>query len=304
MLVSFLAAAQYPPPAFDIQGHRGARGLEPENSIPAFLLALDSGVTTLELDLAVSRDGQLVVSHEPWMNASICSQPDGNNISDADEMKFNLFQMDYADIKNWDCGSRGNPDFPQQKRRSVNKPLLRDVIIAAEEHIKNYTRYEVNYNIEIKSDPKGDNIYHPDPKTFSEMVIRTLDEYLPLERISIQSFDFRVLQYIHRHHPEIHLAALIESEQSVSEQLEILGFIPDIWSPSFKLLSKEQVTQIKVMHPTSRPGNHVRVIPWTVNEVQDMLRMKTWSTDGFITDYPDRALHYKNTLGIRSGQEK
>ena len=304
MVISFLSHAQYPLPVFDIQGHRGARGLEPENSIPAFLLALDSGVTTIELDLAVSRDGQLVVSHEPWMNASICSKPDGTTIAEKDEMKYNLFQMDYAEIKSWDCGSRGNPDFPEQKHRSTFKPLLRDVIIAVEAHIKNYTRYEVNYNIEIKSDPKGDDVYHPDPKTFSDLVIKTLDEYLPFERINIQSFDFRVLQYIHQHHPEIHLAALIEGEKTVAEQLEHLGFTPDTWSPYYELLNKEMVAELKLLNPTSRPHNHVRVIPWTVNEVKDMLLMKTWHTDGIITDYPDRALRYKNTFGIKSGVTK
>jgi glycerophosphoryl diester phosphodiesterase len=148
----FKAPAQSYIPKFDIQGHRGARGLMPENTIPAFLLALDSGVTTIELDLAVTKDKKLVVSHEPWMSAAICINPEGAYTS-KDERKYNIYKMTYDQVKLWDCGSKGNERFPQQQKMSVSKPLLSDVIIAIENHIKSYTRYEVDYNIEIKTLP-------------------------------------------------------------------------------------------------------------------------------------------------------
>src|SRR5258708_36076366 len=92
-------------PKFDVQGHRGARGLMPENTIPAFLLALDSGVTTLEMDLAITKDKQVVVSHEPWMSAAYCLDPAGKEIKEKDEKKYNIFQMGYEQLKLWDCGS-------------------------------------------------------------------------------------------------------------------------------------------------------------------------------------------------------
>ncbi len=136
-----LLIAQAYTPKFDIQGHRGARGLRPENTIPAFLLSLDSGVTTVELDVAVTADGQLVVSHEPWMSASICSDPSGKAFDQKTEMKNNIYHMTYEQVKQWDCGSKGNPNFPQQLKMSATKPLLSDVIVAVENHIKSFTRY-------------------------------------------------------------------------------------------------------------------------------------------------------------------
>jgi glycerophosphoryl diester phosphodiesterase len=283
-------------PKFDIQGHRGARGMMPENTIPAFLMALDSGVNTIELDLAVTKDGQLVVSHEPWMSASICMNPSGKSFDEKSERKNNLYQMTYEQVKQWDCGSKGNANFPQQMKMMVDKPLLSDVIVAVENHIKNFTRYEVDYSIEIKSIPQGDNKFHPKPAVFSDMVYNLVDQYLPLDRIVIQSFDFRVLKYWHEKYPEVRLAALVENKKSVDENLADLGFIPSIYSPYFKLITREHV---KELH-----NKKVRVIPWTVNEPGDMLSLKGMDVDGFITDYPNRAAKFRRTLNIQSRGRK
>ncbi len=130
-------------PKFDVQGHRGARGLMPENTIPAFLLALDSGVTTLEMDLVITKDKQVLVSHEPWMSAAYCLDSSGREIKEKDEKRYNIFQMNYDEVKGWDCGSKGNPGFLEQKKMKVSKPLLAEVIVAVENHIKNFTKYEV-----------------------------------------------------------------------------------------------------------------------------------------------------------------
>ena len=153
LFVSFATASlsQVYIPTFDLQGHRGARGLRPENTVPAFILALDSGVTTVELDLAITRDKQVIVSHEPWMSASICLQPDGSEIPGNDEKAFNIFEMDYSTIQQFDCGSKSSNKFPEQVKMKVPKPLLKDVIIAVEHHIKSNGLYEVDYNIEIKT---------------------------------------------------------------------------------------------------------------------------------------------------------
>jgi len=275
------ATAQIYIPTFDLQGHRGARGLRPENSIPAFILALDSGVTTIELDLAISKDKQVVVSHEPWMSASICLKPDGSQISAQEEKSFSLYEMDYEQIRKFDCGSKGNAKFPEQVKMPTFKPLLKDVIIAVEHHIRNYGLYEVDYNIEIKSSPSGDNKQHPTPEVFSDLVHNLIDQYLPLERVVIQSFDFRVLKYWHEKYPDIRLAALIENTKTVDANLRTLGFNPSVYSPHYKLLTKEVVDHLRDVD--------IRVIPWTVNEVGDMRKMLQWKVDGFITDYPDRA---------------
>lgn len=288
-----MAQTVYPQyiPKFDVQGHRGARGLRPENSIPAFLLALDSGVTTIELDVVVTKDKQVLVSHEPWMSAAICLDPAGNALQPKDERKTNIYQLTYEQVKQFDCGSLGNKNFPEQEKMSVYKPLLNDVIVAVENHIKSYASYEVDYNIEIKSTPEGDKKFHPSVEEYSDLIYNLVDQYLPLERVVIQSFDFRVLRYWHKKYPNIRLAALVENLKSIDANLNDLGFKPNIYSPYFKLLSKDKVNYLH--------SKKVRVIPWTVNEVSDMLSLKGMGVDGFITDYPNRAKKYKMTLNIQ-----
>ncbi len=278
-------------PKFDVQGHRGARGLRPENTIPGFLLAIDSGVTTIELDVVITKDKQVVISHEPWISASICLDPTGTPLEPKGEKKLNMYQLTYDEVKQFDCGSLGNKNFPQQEKFKVSKPLLNDVIIAVENHIKSYASYEVDYNIEIKSSPDGDKKFHPSVEEFSDLVYNVVDQYIPIERLVIQSFDFRVLKYWHHKYPHVRLAALVENTKSIESNLNTLGFKPSIYSPYFKLLSKEKV---RYLH-----SHKIRVIPWTVNEVSDMLSLKGMGVDGFITDYPDRAKKYKMTLNIQ-----
>ena len=273
-------------PKFDLQGHRGARGLKPENSIPAFLLALDSGVTTIEMDVVITKDKQVIVSHEPWMESDICLKPDNSPITKAEGMKLNIYKMTYDEVKQYDCGSKVNKKFPQQEKLKISKPLLSDVIVAVETHIKSYTQYEVDYNIEIKSAKEGDNVYHPSVEEYSDLVYKLLDEYLPMDRVVIQSFDFRVLKYWHEKYPQVRLAALVENKKSVYRNLSELGFNPSIYSPDFKLLEKDDVQYLQ--------KEKIRVIPWTVNETEDMKKLMQMGVDGFITDYPDRA----STLGL------
>ncbi len=304
-------SAQYIP-RFDIQGHRGARGLRPENTIPAFLLALDSGVTTIELDVAITKDKLVIVSHEPWMSSDICLDPNGNDIPKKEEMKFNIYQMTYEEVKQFDCGLKPHERFPEQQKMKIHKPLLSDIIIAVENRIKNFSTYEVDYNIEIKSLPEGDSKFHPAVEEYSELVFNLVDQYIPLERLVIQSFDFRVLKYWHEKHPEVRLAALVENKKTVDQNLNVLGFIPSIYSPDFKLLTNESVeylhTKTFVMPPStdkksSITSNKLRVIPWTVNEIDDMLALKGMGVDGFITDYPNRAAKFKMTLNIKAGKK-
>jgi len=283
--------AQYIP-RFDVQGHRGARGLKPENTIPGFLTALDSGVMTIEMDVVITKDKQVVLSHEPWISPKICLDAKGDTLSATEERKFNLYQMTYAEVKQFDCGSKGNVSFPMQEKMAIAKPLLQDVIVAVETHIRNFTLYEVDYNIEIKSSPESDKKFHPTVQEYSDLVYALVNDYLPLERIVIQSFDPRVLQYWHKKYPEVRLALLIENKNSVEVNLQQLGFNPSIYSPYFKLLTKEQVQYLR--------KKKIRVIPWTVNEEADMLALKGMGVDGFITDYPDRARKYKMTLNLQS----
>jgi len=290
MLVALQVHAQYIP-RFDVQGHRGARGLMPENTIEGFITALDSGVMTLEMDVVITKDKKVILSHEPWMAAGICLDRQGNAFSEEVERKFNIYQMTYEETQLYDCGSKENDKFPNQKKIVTHKPLLQDVIKEVEHHIKAVSHYEVDYNIEIKSIPSGDNVFHPDIEEYSELVYQVLNEYLPLERVVIQSFDFRVLKYWHKKYPQVRLAALVENQNSVEANLNEIGFSPSIYSPYYKLLSKDAVTDLH--------KKKIRVIPWTVNDISAMLSLKGMGVDGFITDYPDRARRYKMTLNIQ-----
>jgi glycerophosphoryl diester phosphodiesterase len=270
--------AQYIP-KFDLQGHRGARGLKPENSITGFITALQYGVTTLELDVVITKDKQVLVSHEPFISPEICFDSTGSIFTNP--TKYNIYQLTYDQLQKFDCGSKVNSQFPQQQKEITHKPLLKDVIIAIENHIKSYTHYEVDYNIEIKSEQVGDGKLHPVPKEFSDLVFTLINEYLPWERVVVQSFDFRVLQYWHINYPKVRLAALVENKKTIDENLAALSFSPSIYSPYYKLLNQQSVTDLK--------QKRIRVIPWTVNELEDMKRLKTWGVDGIITDYPNRA---------------
>jgi len=268
----------------DIQGHRGARGILPENSILGFLAALDSGATTIEIDVVVSKDGLIVVSHEPYMNHDICLDRDGNSINKSEEKEHNIYQYNYDEIKKFDCGTIGNLDFPEQQKLKVSKPLLSEVIKTVEKHIKNYTFFEVDYNIDIKSGRSTDNINHPPTKEFCDLIYELIDAYLPWERVNVQSFDFRVLKYWHQQYPGVRLAVLIANIKSIDTNLANLGFKPEIYSPHFRLLNKRKVRNLH--------KRGLKVIPWTVNDVKQMKKIMGWGVDGIITDYP----HLANTI--------
>jgi glycerophosphoryl diester phosphodiesterase len=267
----------------------------PENTIPAFIYAIDAGVTTIEMDLAITKDGEIVVSHEGWMSSAISLDSLGKSIKEKDEKKHNIYKMSYKDIVKYDVGSKGNQKFPQQQKMKVSKPLLKDVIIAVEDYIKGRGLYEVDYNIEIKSEKEGDNKFHPKPQVFSDIVFDLIDQYLPWERVVIQSFDIRVLKYWHEKHPAARLAYLVDNLNTIDENLKLIGFTPGIYSPEYHLLSKEE---IKTCH-----AKKMRVIPWTVNDAKEMEELKAWGADGVITDYPDIAKELGYTVKPPKGKK-
>jgi glycerophosphoryl diester phosphodiesterase len=269
----------------DLEGHRGCRGLMPENTIPAFKKALDLDVTTLELDVCISKDHQVVVSHEPYMNALFCSKPDGSPVTKADEKVLNLYTMTYEEIKQYDSGIRGNILFPEQQKLATFKPLLKDMIKACEAYIKEKKLKPVKYNIEIKSEEQEYGISQPKTvEEFSDLVYKEIIKQLPPERVILQSFDFNVLKYWHlqitnKKFKKVTLSALVENEM-IDSTLEKLGFNPDIFSPYYKNLIKRRVDMCH--------DKGIKVVPWTVNKIEDMKAMIAIGVDGLISDYPDR----------------
>jgi glycerophosphoryl diester phosphodiesterase len=153
------------------------------------------------------------------------------------------------------------------------------VIKEVERHLKSYTLYEVDYLIELKSSETGDGTNHPPPAEFSNKVFEVIDAYLPLSRVVIQSFDFRILKYWNVNYPEVRLSALVADIKSDETVLEKLGFNPHFYSPYYKLIRKRT---IKDLHELG-----IKVYPWTVNDEKDMEKMMKWDVDGIITDYPN-----------------
>ena len=263
----------------DIQGHRGARGLAPENTLEAFMLAAKMGVKTLELDLVVSKDGQLVVSHEPYFSPEFCLDSLGNEIHK--DSVINIYELNYSQISRFDCGSRINPRFPEQEKIRTVKPLLKDVFYKVEEYVL-FNREPIYYNIELKTRAETDKVFHPTPKEFSDLVYDVVTDFNIWDKVNIQSFDFRTLQYFNTTYPDVKLALLIENELPWKQNTDSLGFVPDIYSCYFKLLNESTVGEIQ--------QEGMKVIPWTVNEMKDLKQMLELEVDGIITDYPDRAL--------------
>ncbi|WP_370698019.1 glycerophosphodiester phosphodiesterase family protein [Fibrella musci] len=273
---------------YDLQGHRGCRGLMPENTIPAFLKALDLGVNTLELDVVISQDGQVVVSHEPYFNAEFTTKPDGTPVTKDEQKSLILYRMPYADIKQYDVGIRGNARFPEQQKQKAIKPLLGDVIAAVEAHRVNGNVPAFGYNIELKSEADEYGKSQPQPAEFCRLVNQILsDASLNPARVVIQSFDFAVLQQWKQQMDAgkllpVRLSALVENIRGIDHNLEKLGFKPAIYSPNYQLIGRDGIEKLHQMG--------VKVIPWTVNTPKDMRRMLDLGVDGFITDYPDRAI--------------
>lgn len=265
-----------------IQGHRGDRGNFPENSIPAFLSAVKKGVPVMELDIAISKDHQVVVSHEPFMHHTYVLQPNGDSISKADEKSFNLYKMPYDSIKKFDAGSKGNIKFPKQLKQKTYKPLLSEVIDTVTWYINKNQLPEIKYNIEIKSIPAQYGIYQPQPEEFVDLVMQVIQDKNIKVNFNLQSFDLQVLEVLNRKHPAVAIAFLV-AEGEISENLKKLSFQPDIYSPHFKLITDKNV--VEKVHQ-----KEMKLIPWTVNKQQDIMRMKTLGVDGIITDYPERAL--------------
>ncbi len=276
---------------FDLEGHRGCRGLLPENSIPAMLRAAQLGVNTLEMDVVISKDNKVLLSHEPFLSHEICLTTDGDSIKEEKEKNFNLYKMDYTEIINCDCGTLRHKRFPGQQKIKAYKPLLSEVIDSVEGYLKTNSLPLVQYNIEIKSTPETDFIFHPEPGTYSELLLDVLKEKKLLEsgRIIIQSFDVRPLQYLHEKYPGIRLSFLVENTYGHEKNLELLGFIPEIFSPDFNLITPELIKFGR--------ANNMKIIPWTLNNPEEINKALNSGVNGIITDYPDMAkniiLQYK-----------
>ena len=264
----------------NLQGHRGARGLFPENSLLGFEKALEiPEVSTLELDLCVTADDQLIVSHEPWLNEYICTIID----SSSGGIDYNLYKMTYDSIQQFDCGSKGHPDFPKQQLATAKKPLLKELFAMIDEKGLRWP----NFNIEIKARRKGDDVYHPRPKKFAALVVETLNELNQaypmaevLNKVSIQSFDLRVLREVRKTALPVRLGLITDKTADPATEMDALGFPADIYSPSYELVTPELISWCHF--------RQIAVIPWTINDLEEMQTLVDMGVDGIISDYPNK----------------
>jgi glycerophosphoryl diester phosphodiesterase len=261
------------------QGHRGARGLLPENTIDSFQKAVEWGAKALEMDIVVSKDQQIVVSHEPWMSHLTCRFPNGNPVTYFDMHQTGFHQLNYDEIAQYDCGSRGNPYFPQQARKAAFKPTLEAVIREVDAFCDKNQLEKPLYNIEVKSHPRWYGKYVPYPAAYIQLLMKTLHD-LPLNRFYISSFDPLFLNTVRRKFPSIRLGYLVDNFHDFKTNCKKLGFLPDIYSPYYRFLTRKKIQKWHHLN--------VQVATWTVNNAVTMQKLLKMGVDSVITDYPNR----------------
>ena len=303
-----LSSSAFSQQKLDVQAHRGGMALLPENTIPAMLNAVKLGAKTLELDVVISADGKVVVSHDNYMSATFMSKPNGTEIDKADEKNHNIYQMGYDSVRKYSLGVKNHPMFPEQQKLKSHKPLLTDLIDSVEAYVKKNNLRPVYYNIETKCSPLGDDKFHPKPAVFVKNLMDVINQKNIKPRLIIQSFDVRTLQVLHQTEPTVKLALLVQGKMNISEdqlkkyglsaqeveaylkqmnakkggldeELANLGFTPAIYSPYYNGVDAEMVKKVH--------EKKMLILPWTVDKKEDMIALAKMGVDGIITNKPD-----------------
>jgi len=305
-LLALLAAS--PSAAFDLQGHRGARGLAPENTLAAFAAALAVGVSTLELDVGVTRDGIVVVTHDQTLSPEMARDGVGRWLNAAGPA---INDLTLAELREFDVGraapgSRVAERFPEQRPDDGARiPTLDEVIDLAERVGAGHVRF----NIETKIDPKQPDL-SPAPRVFAAAVIEVLQRRRVTARATIQSFDWRTLQSVQAAAPEIGTVYLTARQRwldnvapgspwtagfdirdhggDVARMVKAAGGA--VWSPFHGDLGPGDVASAQALG--------LKVVPWTVNDPADMAALIASGVDGLISDYPDRARMVMAAAGL------
>jgi glycerophosphoryl diester phosphodiesterase len=314
-----LSMTSLPLAAFDLQGHRGARGLMPENTLAGFAHAMTLGVTTLEMDLGVSRDGHIVISHDSKLSPALARGPNGRWLQAPGPAinSLSLQQLERYDVGRLDPDSKYARRFPQQRAVDGERiPTLAQVLALTARS----GDPQVHLNLETKLSPLEPDLT-PSPGEFAKRVVEQVRGAGAAGRVTVQSFDWRTLQLVQSLAPEMKTSYLTARQQWLDNiQVGRPGISPwtagmdvddyggsiprmikraggDIWSPYFRELDGAQLDEAKSLG--------LRVIVWTVNEVPDMEKLIVLGVDGIITDYPDRLREVTRKLGVtRSNAEK
>ena len=286
---------------FDLQAHRGGRGLMPENTLVAFSKAMEIGVTTLELDVGITQDGVMVISHDRFLNPDVIRDAEGRHLT---ERGATLMSIPFAELQRFDAG-RLKPDSNYAKSFSQQQAVDGERIPALSalfELAKKRNASDVRFNIETKISPNAAGETLP-PEPFVRALIAEIRNAGLTARATIQSFDWRTLQIAQKEAPEI-VTVYLSSQQGAGDTVQagkpgaspwLAGFDVDdyagsvartvaaaggtVWSPHYK-----DITQALVRNAQSLG---LKVVPWTVNDEADLTRLLDWKVDGLITDYPD-----------------
>lgn len=265
-----------------IIGHRGYAGRLPENSLPGFIRATKRGVDAIELDVVVSKDNKVVVSHEPYMASDYMALPNGDPIAHKDEKNFNLYEMSYDDIKQFPLGLRRSKRFPAQRRVKTYKPLLSEVFQTVEHQLEKHELEPIMYFVEIKSDSLDYDTFQPFPSEFAELVVEVAKEKDLLDRTIFQSFDPQILNELHKYHPGLKTSFLVKNGK-IEDNLKLLHFTPDYYAPYYKMISNKDY--IQEVH-----DRNMKIITWTVNNPRIIEKLIEFGVDGIISDYPQKIL--------------
>ncbi|HEX7848059.1 MAG TPA: glycerophosphodiester phosphodiesterase family protein [Chitinophagaceae bacterium] len=265
-------------PAFNKEGHRGIRGLMPENTIQSMCKAIDYDVNTVEVDIVISKDKQVVISHDIYFHSDFSLTPEGKEMTKKDAESRLLYNMNYDSIRKYDVGMKPHPAFSQQQKVPAYKPLLAELVDATDAYAKSKGK-DVIYNIELKANADWDGTKQPPVEELVDRTMAVIKEKNLENRCYLQSFDFRAMQVVHKKYPYMTTAILIGGgeKRTLDEQLAALGYQPEMYSPSYTLVTKELVDACH------KKG--MKIIPWTVNTVEEMKKMKVLGVDGIITDY-------------------
>lgn len=261
-------------PRILVHGHRGARAMRPENTIPAFTYAIEIGADVLEMDVAVTKDNVLVISHDPHINPEICTGPHPGVA---------IHELTLSQLREYDCGALRNPRFPkQQPVPGTRIPTLDEVLSLSD-------RGGIQFNIETKSFPDHPELTPP-PDVFARMMLDQIRKHKLESRVIVQSFDFRTLRAMKRIAPGIRLAALWEGAARPFVDIAREGEA-GIISPDFKLVAPAQV---KASHAAK-----LEVVPWTANSPEDWQRLIDAGVDAIISDDPAVLIAYLKEKHLR-----
>lgn len=266
--------AQAQPVPFEVFAHRGFRGLHPENTIAGMQKALAYGAI-LEFDLAITRDKQVVVSHDAVLNPKITQGPNGQTLGNE---KIRIYQMDYAALSAYDVGKTPNKDFPEQDRYPAHIPLFRELVDSVEAYAAARGIRDPTYFIETKLDPKTDGINHPGPKEFVDLMMQVVKEKGIQNQVIVQSFDPRTLQILRKEYPQIKLALLAKDGTSVDDNLNKLGFVPGYYSINAQFINQELVDRCHALK--------VKLIVGNCDDYEEILRIARLGVSSVMSDFP------------------